>query len=130
MKTLIFFSIFFCTIALPTFAELTPQDLDRIRLVVKEELAPIEADLAQLDERLRNVEIAVGSLTGRVDGVEKQILHGINITYGLIALIVAAIAIPQLILTLRSGKDRQQERINQELRAEIETLKQQQIIRP
>ena len=134
MKILIFFSIFFCAIALPALAELTPQDLDKIRLIVNEEvtkeLAPIKADITRLDERLRNVEIAVGSLTGRIGGVEKQVSYAINITYGLIALIVAAIAIPQLILTLRSGKDRQQEKINRELREEIETLKQQQILRP
>ena len=97
MKTLIFFSILFCVIALPALAELTPQDLDKIRLVVKEELVPIQADIAQLDTRLRDVEVAVGSLTGRIDGVEKQVLHSTNVTYWLIALIVGAIAIPQLI---------------------------------
>ena len=139
---------------MPALAELTPRDLDKIRLIVNEEvtkeLAPIKADIARLDERLqnvegavsaltgridglddrlRNVEVAVSALTGRMDGVEKQIAYGINITYGLIALIVAAIAIPQLILMLRSARDRQQEKINQELRAEIETLKQQLMIR-
>ena len=154
MKTLIFFSILFCIIALPALAELTPQDLDKIRLVVKEELVPIKADIAQLDTRLgnveaavssltgridgldtrlRNVEVAVGSFTGRIDGIEKQVLHSTNVTYWLIALIVAAIAIPQLIMTfmtLRSAGDREQKRINQELREEIETLKRQQIVRP
>ena len=98
MKAVIFFSILFCAIALPALAELTPQDFDKIRLIVNEEvtkeIAPIKADIAQLDTRLRNVEVAVGSLTGRIDGVEKHILHGTNVTYGLIALIVAAIAIP------------------------------------
>ena len=133
MKTLIFFSILFCVITLPALAELTPQDLDKIRLVVKEELVPIQADIAQLDTRLRDVEVAVGSLTGRIDGVEKQVLHSTNVTYWLIALIVGAIAIPQLIMTFmtwRSAGDREQKRINQELREEIETLKRQQIVRP
>ena len=133
MKTLIFFSILFCIIALPALAELTPQDLDKIRLVVKDELVPIKADIAQLDTRLgnveaavssltgridgldtrlRNVEVAVGAFTGRIDGVEKQVLHSTNVTYWLIALIVAAIAIPQLIMTWRSAGDREQKRIN------------------
>ena len=116
-----------------TLAELTPQDLDKIRLIVNEEvtkeLAPIKAGIAELDARLRNVEIAVASLTGRIDGVEKQILPSTNMTYGLIALIIAAIAVPQLIMAWRSTRDRQQEKINRELREEIETLKQQRVIR-
>lgn len=38
MKHILFFSILFCTIALPTLAELMPQDLDKIRLIVNEEI--------------------------------------------------------------------------------------------
>ena len=38
MKTLIFLSIFFCAIASPALAELTDADLDKIRLIVKEEV--------------------------------------------------------------------------------------------
>ena len=130
MKNFIFPTIFFCAIALPALGELTDADLDKIRLIVndsekrlkqeiKEELALIKADIAQLDTRLRNVEIAVGSLTGRIDGVEKQISHATNITYGLIALIVVAIGIP----AWRGKRDREQERKIEVLTREIETLK-------
>ena len=124
MKNFIFSTIFFCAIALPALGELTDADLNKIRLIVNEEvtkeLAPIKADIAQLDTRLRNVEIAVGSLTGRIDGVEKQISHTTNVTYGLIALIVVAIGIP----AWRGKRDREQERKIEVLTREIETLKQ------
>ena len=134
MKTILALSILFCTIAMPTFAELTDADLNKIRLIVNEEvtkeltkeLAPIKTDIAQLDDRLRNVEIAIGSLTGRIDGVEKQVSHSTNVTYGLIALIVVAIGIP----AWRGRRDRDQERKIEELRQEIETLKQQKIVSP
>ena len=129
MKTILALSILFCAIATPSFAELTDADLDKIRLIVNEEvakeltkeLAPIKADIAQLDDRLRKVEIAIGSLTGRIDGVEKQVSHSTNVTYGLIALIVVAIGIP----AWRGKRDRDQERKIEELRQEIETIKQQ-----
>ena len=62
---------------------------------VTKELAPIKADITQLDDRPQNVEIAFGSLTGRIDGVEKQISHATNVTYGLIvSVIIVAIGIP------------------------------------
>ena len=119
----LFFSILFCAVALPALGELTDADLNKIRLIVNEEitkeLAPIKADIAQLDIRLRHVEIAVGSLTGRIDGVEKQISHVTNVTYGLIALIVVAIGIP----AWRGKRDREQERKIEALTQEIEILK-------
>ena len=131
MKTLIFCTILFYAITLPVLGNLTDADLDKIRLIVndsekrlkqeiKEELASIKAGIAQLDTRLRSVEIAVGSLTGRIDGVEKQVSHATNVTYGLIALIVVAIGLP----AWRSKKDREQERKIDELTREIEVLKQ------
>ena len=127
MKTLIFCSIFFYAITLPVLGDLTDADLDKIRLIVNEELtkeltkelAPIKADIAQLDTRLRNVEIAVGSLTGRIDGVEKQISYATNVTYGLIALIVVAVVVP----VWQDKRYSDRERKIDELTREIETLK-------
>lgn len=145
MKNFIFSTIFFCAIALPALGELTDADLDKIRLIVKEEikeeLKPIKAeiasikadigtlktDVARLDGRITGIE---GRMTGmeerftgiegRFTGIEKQISHTTNVTYGLIALIVVAIGIP----AWRGKKDRDQERKIDELTREIETLKQ------
>lgn len=88
MKCMLTLLILFCTVTVPSLAELTDTDLDKIRLIVKEE---VNKELAPIDTRLRNVEIAVVTLTGRMDGVEKQITHATNVTYGLIALIVVAL---------------------------------------
>ena len=123
MKTIIFFSILFCTLALPTFGELTPQDLDKIRLIVKEEIKPLKADIVAL-------KVDVARLDGRLTGVEKQIATITNLICWLIALIVIAIGIPQIIMAFRSRKDRDQERKIEELIREIETLKQQRIVSP
>ena len=131
MKTIFTVLILFSAIVLPTFAELSDADLDKIRLIVTEEvtkeLAPIKKELdliktsiVQVDTRLQNVEIAIGVLTGRIDGVEKQVSHATNVTYGLIALIVVAIGIP----AWHGKRDRDQERKIEELTREIETLKQ------
>ena len=102
---------------------MTDADLNKICLIVKrevsKELAPIKVGIAQLDTRFRNVEIAAGSLTGRIDGVKKQISHAANVTYGLIALIVVAIGIP----AWRSKEDREQEQKIEKLTQEIEILK-------
>ena len=123
MKTILVLLILFSTITMPALAELTDADLNKIRLIVKEEikteLAPIKSDISTLKED-------VARLDGRMTGVEKQVSHATNVTYGLIALIVVAIGIP----AWRWKRDRDQERKIEELRQEIETLKQQKIVSP
>jgi hypothetical protein len=108
---------------MPALAELTDADLNKIRLIVKEEIkteiAPIKSDIGALKED-------VARLDGRMNGVEKQVAHATNVTYGLIALIVVAIGIP----AWRGKRDRDQERKIEELRQEIEALKQQKIVSP
>ena len=124
MKTIFVFLILVCTSAMPAFAELTPQDLDQIRLIVNEEIkkesATINEKIDRLDTRIQNVEKDMSWVRGKLDGVEKQVSHATNVTYGLIALIVVAIGIP----AWRGKRDRDQERKIEELTAEIETLKQ------
>jgi septal ring factor EnvC (AmiA/AmiB activator) len=127
MKTIIFFSILFCAIALPSFAELTPQDLDKIRLIVKEEIEkeiePLKAEIASVKDEIASVKQDVASLSGRVAGIEKQITW-------LMSLIVVAVGLPQILVVWRSRKDREQERKIEELAREIEMLKQQRIVSP
>jgi septal ring factor EnvC (AmiA/AmiB activator) len=134
MKTIIFFSILFCAIALPSFAELTPQDLDKIRLIVKEEIekeieplkaeiASVKAEIASVKAEIASVKQDVASLSGRVAGIEKQITW-------LMSLIVVAVGLPQILVVWRSRKDREQERKIEELAREIEMLKQQRIVSP
>lgn len=117
MKTLFFLTILFCVITLPVNAQLKDADLNKIRLIVKEEIKP-------LDTRLQKVEQSVARLEGRIDGIDKLITW-------LIAIVILVFGAPQVIALWRSNKtDKEQERINQELRAEIETLKQQRIVNP
>lgn len=128
MKTIIALSILLCVIALPTFAELTDEDLNKIRLIVKEEIKeeikPIKAEIASIRSDIGMLKEDVARLDGRMTGVEKQVSHATNVTYGLIALIVVAIGIP----AWRGKRDLDQERKIEELRQEIETLKQQRIV--
>ena len=103
-KPIFGFLLCLCTItfASPSLAELTPQDLKEIRLIVKEEidkeLAPIKSDIVSLKE-------GFARLDARLTGVEKQIAMVANLVFALIALIVVAVGIPQIIMTWRSRKD-------------------------
>ena len=98
MKTIFVLLILLCAIAVPTLAELTPQNLDKIRLIVNEEIkkesSTINEKIDRLNTGIQNVEKDMSWVRGKLDGVEKQVSHATNVTYGLIALIVVAIGIP------------------------------------
>ena len=130
MKNIFALSILFSAIALPAFAALTEADLNKIRLIVKEEIQeeikPIKVEITAIKTDIGALKENVARLDGRLTGVEKQVSHATNVTYGLIALIVVAIGIP----AWRGKVDRDQDRKIEELRQEIETLKQQRAVNP
>lgn len=141
MKIVFLFSVLFCTIALPALGDLTDTDLNRIRLIIQEEIEkeikPIKADIGSLKTdvawmrgKLEGVDKQFDSVYERFDGVRDQITHVTYLTYGLIALIVASVAIPQILITLRSGRDRVIEKQIETLTQEVEALKQQRIVNP
>ncbi|RKU37491.1 hypothetical protein C6496_10435 [Candidatus Poribacteria bacterium] len=130
MKTFIFLSILFSAIALPAFGALTDTDLDKIRLIINEEIKPIKADIVSLKTDVAWMRGKLEGVDKQFEGVDRQITHVTYITYGLIALIVTAIAIPQILIAWRAEKSRSLERKVEMLTEEIETLKRQQIIHP
>ena len=113
MKTILVLSIFFSAIALPTLSELTVQDIEKIDAKIKES-----------ETRMKE------HMTQQVDSLKTPVAWLI----GILVAVIALIGIPLVVLTImigwRSVKDNSQEKINQELREEIETLKQQQTVRP
>ena len=141
MKTTLFLSVLFCAIALPALGDLTDTDLNRIRLIINEEIKKESSTTNQkidaLDARIQNVEKDVAWVRGKLDGIDKQfegiheqIMHVTYATYGVIGVIILVVGIPQITLTLRSGRDRSLERQIEVLTREVETLKQQRIVNP
>ncbi|MCG9134579.1 hypothetical protein J5I95_23185 [Candidatus Poribacteria bacterium] len=127
MKTILILSTLLCALAMPAIGELTDADLDKIRLIVKEEVKTestiTNAKIDGLDTRLRTVETDVAWTRGKLDSLDKHINW-------LMALIVVAVGLPQVIIAWRSRKDRTLEKQIETLTQEIETIKQQQTVGP
>jgi hypothetical protein len=72
MKTILALSILFSVIAVPALGELTAQDLEKIRQIVKESetvltsrIEKVDSKVDTIDTRLRTVETGVAELRGR-----------------------------------------------------------------
>ena len=111
-KTIPVLLILFSAIALPALGELTVEDIEKID-------ETIQASETRMKEHM----------TQQVNSLKTPVAWLI----GILVAVIALIGIPLVVLTImigwRSVKDNSQEKINQELREEIETLKQQQIAR-
>ena len=160
LKTILCLSLCLYVLAVPVRAALTPQDLDKIRLIIHEANAPIKAEITSVKDELsdkiasvkdghsKEIASVKDELSKEIasvkDGHSKEIasvrnevtevrgsLDGLNrmVTW-LMVLIGVVVGIPQILMTWRSRKDRAQEAQIQELRQEIEMLKQRHIVNP
>ena len=139
MKTILALSILFSMIALPALGELTDADLNQIRLIVKDEIDAsekryddkIQASEERYDNKIQaSEERTKEHITQQIDSLKTPVVWFIGILVALIALIGIPLVVLTIMMGWRSVKDNSQEKINQELREEIEMLKQQRVVNP
>ena len=142
MKTILVPSILFLVIALPALGDLTDADLDKIRLIVKEEVKAeitgvrqeikaveqeLKAEIASSEQRIiKYIDAKIEGVDKHLAGVDKRLSTYNWVLIVLMPLIVAAVSIPTALIAWRGGRDRSLERQVETLTQEIETLKQQQ----
>ena len=128
MKTILALSILFSVIALPALGELTDADLNQIRLIVKDE---IDASEKRYDAKIQaSEERTKEHIAQQIDSLKTPVVWFIGILVALIALVGIPLVVLTIMMGWRSVKDNSQEKINQELREEIEMLKQQRVVNP
>ncbi len=127
LKSIFCFSVCLGAIALPVLAELTPQELNQIRSIIKEEIKeeinPIKTDIASIKTDIISIKEDVAWLRGKLDTFDKHFTW-------LMALIAVAVVIPPIVISWRDRKDRVQQRQIETIMEEIEKLKQQRIVNP
>ena len=71
MKKLIALSILFCAIAMPALAELTDADLNKIRLIVKEE---VQKEVTSSETRMKEyVDLKFKNVDSQFESISKQL---------------------------------------------------------
>ena len=111
MKYAIILKIFVLFFASNAYTQLTQSDLDKIRLIVKEE---VEIAIDKSEKRMKEyVDLKVKVLDGKVN----------QLFYFTIALIGAGIALPQILIWRQDRKNGMNKQLYQDLSSEIESLK-------
>ena len=124
MKSLLALSILLCVIALPVFAELTKADLNKIRLIVKDE---VKSEISASEKRMKeHISQEIKTVNAKIEGNDDRLSQ----IFWVVIALMGLIALPQAFLAWRSRKDSALERQIQTLTQEIETLKRQRIVNP
>lgn len=122
------------------------QDLDKIRLIVKEEIAKVETELkteiakvetelkteiAQSEKRMKeHVDTKFEAADTKFDSINNRINLVVGFVSGRMMLVVVTVGIPQVIIAWRGNNEREQDKRIEQLTQEIEALKQQRIVNP
>ena len=133
MKNLIIVICFFLTSS--AFAELTPEDIltisnivekseERMRAYIdkseKQTREYVDAKLESLEHKLDG---RIGRLEGRLNGTDRNITIVVALVVGVMALIVLAVGIPQLILVSRQRNQHAMEKRIDEMQDEIQQFR-------
>ena len=136
MRSILFFSITFFIFCYPALGELTAQDLEQIRLIVREDVRVIvKEEIATVKKELKD-EITASEkrmkeyVDVKFESVEGKIILVVGFILVLIVFIVVTVGIPQILLAWRGKSEREQDKRIKELAEEIEALKQQRIVNP
>ena len=92
--------LFLLLLTTSAFGEVTKED---IRAIVKEENAALEKRVKEYIDL--KVDALDQKLSARIDGVDKKLDWVWYMMIGLIGLVTAAIAVPQIIMAYREGQE-------------------------
>ena len=110
------------------YSQLTDADLNKIRLVVKEEVEKaVEASEKRMKE---HVSQEIGKVNIKISEMDKRLNHIFTLVITLIAFIAVVVGVPQIIVAMQRKDIRTQDEKIEALMQEIETLKQERIVRP
>ena len=126
MKLILISTIALLIFAAPVFSELTIQDLEKIRSIVKESEDGLKKDIENIRSMVTESEARLKEhIDFKVSEMDKRLNMVFGFVVALISLVVVVVGIPQVIMVWRGRRERTQAEEIQELRREIEILKQQ-----
>ncbi len=89
-------------LASPVFSELTKEDIEAIRKIVKEEVTASEKRMKEhVDLKIQTVNTRIDGINTRIEDLDKQLGRIWAVIIALIGLIAAAIAIPQIMVAYK-----------------------------
>ena len=122
MKNVLFFSILFCAITVSVLGDITQTDLDKIRLIVNDE---IKKEISISETRMKEyISQEIKTVNVKISETDKRL----SMLFGVVIALIVIVGILQIVVAWRSSKYNELEKKIEHLTQEIQTLKQQRIV--
>ena len=138
MKLIVILSAAFLLFTAPAFSELTVEDIEKIRSIVKEEttasetrvkehasqeIAKVNIKIEEMDKRLNGEIKGLDTrLGGEIKALGKRLDQLFTLVLALIAFIALVIGVPQIIVAMQGKNQRAQDEKNEAQQKQIEAL--------
>ena len=113
MKLTVISTTVFLIFIAPVFSELTVKDLEKIRSIVKESEGHVK----------EHVDLKIKNVSDKIEEMDKRLNQTFNLVLALIALIIFAIGIPQIVIAWQGKQQKEQAQRIEQMQQEIEVLK-------
>lgn len=99
MKLILISTIAFLILTPIVFSELNVEDIEKIRSVVKESEDRMKTDIKESETRVKeHVDLKIEHVNVKIDEMDKRLNQTWGLVIALIALVVIAVGIPQIII--------------------------------
>ena len=98
MKLILISTTVLLIFAAPVFSELTVQDIEKMRSIVKESEDRVKA----------HVDLKIKNVSDKIEEMDKRLNQTFNLALALIALIIFAIGIPQILIAWQGRQQKAQ----------------------
>ncbi len=123
MKLILISTIAFLILTPIVFSELNVEDIEKIRSVVKESEDRMKTDIKESETRVKeHVDLKIEHVNVKIDEMDKRLNQTWGLVIALIALVVIAVGIPQIIIAWRANDQKSQAAKIEDLQQKIEEL--------
>ena len=125
MKLILISTIAFLILTPTVFSELTVEDIEKIRSLIKESEDRLKTDIKESEDRVKeHVDLKIKTVSIKVDEMDKRLNQTWGLIIALIALVILAVGIPQIIIAWRANNQKSQAAKIEDLQQKIEVLQQ------
>ena len=125
MKLILISTIAFLVLTPLVFSELTVEDIEKIGSLIQASEDRLKTDIQASEDHLKeHVDLKIKTVSIKIDEMDKRLNQTWGLVVALIALVILAVGIPQIIIAWRANNQKSQAATIEDLQQKVQELQQ------